>query len=233
MAGGSDQQPQARLTREGAVFGTPAYMSPEQVRGQGAVDHRADLWALGCITYECLTGKTVWSTEQGVAMTFAQIANAPIPRPNALRPDLPPEFTQWFDKALNRDITKRFQTAREFGDELGTAFNQTPRASFHTGGDGPASNRPPPAPPPPDDGDPKEKTSPLGTRPTPAIAAGRGRARSSTSGPTTPARVLARSLGRRRASSLPCYPPEPRSPATSSPSSTTASVTSRFRRTSG
>src|SRR5512141_3034716 len=58
---------QARLTREGAVFGTPAYMSPEQVRGQGAVDHRADLWALGCITYECFTGRTVWQTEQGVA----------------------------------------------------------------------------------------------------------------------------------------------------------------------
>src|ERR1700759_4636207 len=61
MASGSDQPQQARLTREGAVFGTPAYMSPEQVRGQGAVDHRADLWALGGIVYECFTGRTVWS----------------------------------------------------------------------------------------------------------------------------------------------------------------------------
>src|SRR5262249_44006991 len=92
-------QKQARLTREGAVFGTPAYMTPEQVRGQGAVDHRADLWALACITYECLTGRTVWSTEQGVAMTFAQIANAPIPSPQKLRPDLPPAFGEWFRKA--------------------------------------------------------------------------------------------------------------------------------------
>jgi eukaryotic-like serine/threonine-protein kinase len=110
--------PQARLTREGAVFGTPAYMSPEQVRGQGAVDHRADLWALGCIVYECFTGRTVWSTEQGVAMTFAQIANAPLPRPAQYRPDLPQTFTTWFDRALDRDITKRFQTAKEFADEL-------------------------------------------------------------------------------------------------------------------
>src|SRR3954471_15644161 len=116
--------PQARLTREGAVFGTPAYMSPEQVRGQGAVDHRADLWALGCIVYECFTGRTVWSTEQGVAMTFAQIANAPLPRPATYRPDLPPEFTGWFDRALDRDIEKRFQTAKEFADELAIAFNQ-------------------------------------------------------------------------------------------------------------
>ena len=115
--------PQARLTREGAVFGTPAYMSPEQVRGQGAVDHRADLWALGCIVYECFTGRTVWSTEQGVAMTFAQIANAPLPRPAVYRPDLPQGFTTWFDRALDRDITKRFQTAKEFADELVSVFN--------------------------------------------------------------------------------------------------------------
>ncbi|KYG10156.1 hypothetical protein BE21_13785, partial [Sorangium cellulosum] len=140
---------QARLTREGAVFGTPAYMSPEQVRGQGAVDHRADLWALGCITYECLTGRTVWQTEQGVAMTFAQIANAPLPQPSALRPDLPPSFTVWFEKALDRSIDRRFQTAKEFADELsialGVAQPTPPRGAepsqaglLPTGGDPPA-----------------------------------------------------------------------------------------------
>ncbi|MEJ7730082.1 MAG: protein kinase [Polyangiaceae bacterium] len=123
---GSGGEKQARLTREGAVFGTPAYMSPEQVRGQGAVDHRADLWALGCITYECLTGKTVWATEQGVAMTFAQIANAPLPRPAKIRPDVPIAFTEWFDKALDRNIDKRFQTAKEFAEELAAAFEQGP-----------------------------------------------------------------------------------------------------------
>ncbi len=77
----------ARLTREGAVFGTPAYMSPEQVKGQGSVDHRADLWALGCMAYECLTGRPVWNTEQGVAMTFAAIATSPLPLPSRFRPD--------------------------------------------------------------------------------------------------------------------------------------------------
>jgi eukaryotic-like serine/threonine-protein kinase len=125
----SGTEQQARLTREGAVFGTPAYMSPEQVRGQGAVDQRADLWALGCIVYECLTGRTVWSTEQGVAMTFAQIANAPLPNPQQYRPDLPDPFGIWFNKALDRDINRRFQTAKEFAEELAATFQQG-RPSF-------------------------------------------------------------------------------------------------------
>lgn len=114
---------QARLTREGAVFGTPAYMSPEQVRGQGAVDHRADLWALACIVYECLTARTVWSTEQGVAMTFAQIASAKLPDPLRFRPDLPGSFQAWFYKGLHRDIDQRYQTAKELSDELARALH--------------------------------------------------------------------------------------------------------------
>jgi serine/threonine-protein kinase len=117
-----------RLTREGALFGTPAYMSPEQAKGQGEVDHRADLWALGCIVYECLTGQTVWNVEQGVAMILAQVAGAPLPRPSKLRPDLPPTFEPWFMKALNRDVDKRFQTAREFADALEDALLPSPEA---------------------------------------------------------------------------------------------------------
>jgi serine/threonine-protein kinase len=115
-------QVSARLTREGALFGTPAYMSPEQAKGKGEVDHRADLWALGCIVYECLTGQTVWSVDQGVAMILAQIASAPLPRPNKLRPDLPPAFEAWFLRALDRDPDKRFQTARELADALARAL---------------------------------------------------------------------------------------------------------------
>lgn len=116
-----------RLTREGALFGTPAYMSPEQAKGQGEVDHRADLWALGCIVYECLTGTTVWNVDQGVAMILAQIAGAPIPKPSKLRPDLPPQFDQWFAKALERDPQKRFQNAKELAQTLAEAL--TPATS--------------------------------------------------------------------------------------------------------
>lgn len=123
----------ARLTREGAVFGTPAYMSPEQVKGQGTVDHRSDLWALGCMTFECLTGRPVWNTDQGVAMTFAAIATAPLPPPSKFRPDLPPTFDAWFRKALDRDANKRFQTAKELADELARALDTPPISLVNIG----------------------------------------------------------------------------------------------------
>jgi serine/threonine-protein kinase len=121
---------QARLTREGAVFGTPAYMSPEQVQGQGTVDHRADVWALGCITFEAFTGRTVWSTDKGIAMTFAQIASAPLPSILKYRPDLPPAIEKWFGKALARDVEDRFQSAKEFADALAVALEQAPTQSM-------------------------------------------------------------------------------------------------------
>jgi serine/threonine protein kinase len=124
----------ARLTREGAIFGTPAYMSPEQVKGQGTVDFRADLWALGCMAYECLTGRPVWNTDQGVAMTFAAIASSQLPTPTRLRPDLPEAFDTWFARALERDPDKRFQTARELADELAKALGGPPISLVSVGG---------------------------------------------------------------------------------------------------
>jgi serine/threonine-protein kinase len=122
----------ARLTREGAVFGTPAYMSPEQVKGHGNVDHRADLWALGCMAFECLTGRPVWNTDQGVAMTFAAIATGALPVATRLRPELPPAFDTWFNKALERDPNRRFQTASDLAAGLAIALD-TPPISLVTG----------------------------------------------------------------------------------------------------
>jgi serine/threonine protein kinase len=123
----------ARLTREGAVFGTPAYMSPEQVKGQGTVDHRADLWALGCMAFECLTGRPVWNIEQGVAMTFAAIATGTVPVPSNLRPGIPSSFDAWFFKALERDPNRRFQTAKELADALARSFGAAPPSIASSG----------------------------------------------------------------------------------------------------
>jgi eukaryotic-like serine/threonine-protein kinase len=118
-----------RLTREGAVFGTPAYMSPEQVKGQGNVDHRADLWALGCMAYECLIGRPVWNMDQGVAMTFAAIATGPIPVPSSARADLPPALDAWFRKCLERDPDRRYQGARELADAFVESWGHRPASS--------------------------------------------------------------------------------------------------------
>jgi eukaryotic-like serine/threonine-protein kinase len=127
-----DSAEQVRLTREGALFGTPAYMSPEQAHGKGEVDQRSDLWALGCIVYECLTGQTVWNVDQGVAMILAQVANSPLPVPSVLRPDLSPEFDAWFVKALARDPNERFQTAREFALSLAEVLAPADKAAVQT-----------------------------------------------------------------------------------------------------
>ena len=127
-----DSAEQVRLTREGALFGTPAYMSPEQAHGKGEVDQRSDLWALGCIVYECLTGQTVWNVDQGVAMILAQVANSPLPVPSVLRPDLSAEFDAWFVKALARDPNERFQTAREFALALAEVLAPADKAAVQT-----------------------------------------------------------------------------------------------------
>ncbi len=120
----SNDEKSPRLTREGAVFGTPAYMSPEQVKGQGTVDHRADLWALGCLAFECLIGRPVWNTDQGVAMIFAAVATSAVPIPSKQRSDLPPAFDAWFAKALARNPDHRFQDARELAESLAHAFGK-------------------------------------------------------------------------------------------------------------
>jgi hypothetical protein len=108
-------------------------MSPEQVKGQGTVDHRADLWALGCMAFECVTGRPVWNTEQGVAMTFAAIAASPLPTPSRLRPDLPAAFDVWFQKALERDPADRFQTAKELAEDLARALGAPSISLVNTG----------------------------------------------------------------------------------------------------
>lgn len=123
---GSAAGDNVRLTREGALFGTPAYMSPEQAKGQGEVDYRADLWALGCIVYECLTGTTVWEVQHGLAMILAQIARGELPDPRAIRSDLPESFTLWFNKALNPVLAERFPSASEFVAALESSLGEAP-----------------------------------------------------------------------------------------------------------
>jgi serine/threonine protein kinase len=114
----------ARLTKEGALFGTPAYMSPEQASARGPIGLRSDLWALGCIVYEMLVGRTVWNVDQGVAMILAQIATGPLPTPSKVNPALPKSFDAWFAKALDRDESRRFSSATELAEALRQALGE-------------------------------------------------------------------------------------------------------------
>ena len=108
-----DQSGAAELTQDGAIFGTPWYMSPEQARGQASkVGPSADLWALGLIVYRLLTGKNYWSAE-GMAALVGQILYEPMVPPSQMSPHLGPRFDQWFAKACCREVEGRFPNAVE------------------------------------------------------------------------------------------------------------------------
>lgn len=111
-----------RLTRDGALFGTPLYMCPEQVDGAMDLDPRSDLWSLACIVFESLVGRTVWNEEEGLAAVLAAIVTGPAPVPSELRPDLPQSFDAWFQKAMAIAPADRFADARTFATQLGQAL---------------------------------------------------------------------------------------------------------------
>jgi eukaryotic-like serine/threonine-protein kinase len=102
-------------TQLGTLLGTPQYMSPEQVRGS-AIDHRTDLWALGVIACECLTGRCPFSGATIGDLTV-QICTERPPAPSSLGP-VPPGFDQWFFRATHKKPSKRFQSAEEMSSRL-------------------------------------------------------------------------------------------------------------------
>ncbi|HLK37308.1 MAG TPA: protein kinase [Polyangiaceae bacterium] len=101
-------------TRSGALLGTPLYMSPEQAQGLRTVDPRSDLWSLGVLVFECLTGTPPFAAGSLGAL-IAKILAAPIPIPSQAAPDarLPGAVDAWMARALSRDPAGRFPSARE------------------------------------------------------------------------------------------------------------------------
>jgi eukaryotic-like serine/threonine-protein kinase len=103
-------------TRTGALLGTPYYMSPEQVEGLRLIDLRADIWAMGVITYECLVGYRPF-TGDTIGSVMLNICSRPLPVPSRVA-RVPAGFDEWFAKACNRTPEQRFGSAREAAQEL-------------------------------------------------------------------------------------------------------------------
>ena len=108
-------------TKTGQVVGTPFYMSPEQVTAQKVVDARSDLWSLGIVAFEALTGHRPYDGPSFGALAV-KIATGDQPRPSDANPALPPSVDAWFAKACAREPSARFASARELADRLRAAF---------------------------------------------------------------------------------------------------------------
>ncbi len=112
---------QAHLTRPGAGVGTPEYMSPEQCQG-GPVDGRADIYALGVMLFETLTGRTPFLGDNYPALAHSHIYEPP-PRPRALNPAIHPAMEAVILTALQKNPFQRYQTAHAMADALNHALN--------------------------------------------------------------------------------------------------------------
>ena len=112
------------LTGTGILIGTPAYMAPEQAQGKPNVDSRADLYALGAIVYEMLTGKPPFDHENNMGILMAHISQ-PVPSVRALDPSLPPAVDEVVAKAMAKDPADRFPTADALVEGLAAALSLT------------------------------------------------------------------------------------------------------------
>jgi serine/threonine-protein kinase len=111
-------------TQTGIVLGTPSYMSPEQLSGV-KVDGRSDIFSLGVVLFEMLTGERPFQGDS-VATLMYTIANQPHPSPFDLRPDLPKTLGPIIDRALAKDVTKRYQRGLEMAQDLRTIIQSLP-----------------------------------------------------------------------------------------------------------
>lgn len=112
------------LTTTGTLLGTARYLAPEQVDA-ASVDHRADLYAVGIVLYEMLTGRTPFRAETAIAEATLRLTEAPTP-PRALRAGIPRELETVVMRALARDPDERFQSAAEMRAALDHAVRTAP-----------------------------------------------------------------------------------------------------------
>ncbi|SPM37182.1 serine/threonine protein kinase, partial [Mycobacterium rhizamassiliense] len=153
----------AKLTSTGFTVGTFAYLAPERLGAPGVVDHRADIYALTCVLYECLTGNPPYPTGDLPAVIGAHLT-APIPRPSQGRPHIPAAFDHVIARGMAKTPADRYASAGELAAAAERALS-TPnqnhaetvaagtQPAWLAGGPPPPAGAPPhawqPIPPPP------------------------------------------------------------------------------------
>jgi serine/threonine-protein kinase len=107
-----------RLTREGASVGTPEYMAPETVMGEDNIDHRVDIYGIGCMAYFALTGSEVFPGETLGGTAVAHVLNPPVPPSQRTKEPIPSKLEQIILLCLAKEPKDRIQTVREVRDLL-------------------------------------------------------------------------------------------------------------------
>ncbi len=101
-----------------SIMGSPYYMSPEQLRSTKSVDHRADIWSLGVVLFELLTGGTIFDETKEFTELVADILETPHRRLTRFRKDAPADLELVIDRCLDKDRTRRFQNVAELAIAL-------------------------------------------------------------------------------------------------------------------
>ncbi|WP_448626224.1 Stk1 family PASTA domain-containing Ser/Thr kinase [Geodermatophilus sp. URMC 64] len=106
----------ATMTSTAAVIGTAQYLSPEQARGEG-VDARSDVYSVGCLLYELVTGAPPFTGDSPVAVAYQHVREDPR-LPSSINPDVPPELDAILLKAMSKNPANRYQSAAEMRNDL-------------------------------------------------------------------------------------------------------------------
>ncbi|MBK9265802.1 MAG: protein kinase [Polyangiaceae bacterium] len=120
-----------QMTRTGMLIGTPGYMAPEQARGQGDIGPSADVFALGCMLYQCLTGKPPFAGDH-ITAVLTKVLFEEVPPMRFHRPDTPPRLDTLLSRMLLKDATERPRDARALLAELDALDMDAPGTAVTT-----------------------------------------------------------------------------------------------------